>query len=39
MFGQTAKISGNMCMMVTWSENKNDYSFPSNTEVKVFGAL
>ena len=26
-------------MMVTWSESEDDYSFPSNTEVKIFGAL
>ena len=34
-----SKISGNMCMVVTWSESEDDYSFPSNTEVETFGAL
>ena len=28
-----------MCMVVTWSESEDDYSFPSNNVVKIFGAL
>lgn len=34
-----SQTSGNMCMLVTWSESEGDHSFPSNTEVKIFGAL
>jgi len=33
------QISGNMCMVVTSSDSEDDYSFPFNTEVKIFGAL
>jgi len=34
-----SQISGNMCKLVTWSECEYYCSFPSNTEVKIYGAL